>query len=42
MQTFLTLVYRAITSADGAVTMTVSDSGPSGPVTFVTAAKQNV
>jgi len=42
MQTFLTLVYRAITSADGTVTITVSDSGPSGPVTFVTAAKQNV
>lgn len=33
--------FGAITSADGTVTMTVSDSGPSGPVTFVTAAKQN-
>ncbi|KAG1815160.1 glycoside hydrolase family 18 protein [Suillus subaureus] len=33
--------FGAITSADGTVTMTVGDSDPSGPVTFVTAAKQN-
>lgn len=33
--------FGAITSADGTAIMTVSDSSPSGPVTFVTAAKQN-
>ncbi|KAG1868473.1 glycoside hydrolase family 18 protein [Suillus subluteus] len=33
--------FGAITSADGTATMTVGDSDPSGPVTFVTAAKQN-
>ncbi|KAG2146300.1 glycoside hydrolase family 18 protein [Suillus clintonianus] len=33
--------FGAITSADGTATITVADSGPSGPVTFVAAAKQN-
>ncbi|KIK41695.1 glycoside hydrolase family 18 protein [Suillus luteus UH-Slu-Lm8-n1] len=33
--------FGAITSADGTAIITVSDSSPSGPVTFVAAAKQN-
>lgn len=33
--------FGGITSADGTVTITVGDSDPSGPVTFVSAAKQN-
>ncbi|KAG2053151.1 glycoside hydrolase [Suillus hirtellus] len=33
--------FGAITSASGTAIMTVSDSAPSGPVTFVAAAKQN-
>lgn len=33
--------FGAITSADGTAIITVTDSSPSGPVTFVAAAKQN-
>lgn len=33
--------FGAITSADGTAVISVSDSSPSGPVTFVAAAKQN-
>lgn len=39
---FLTLNYRAITSASGSAVITVADNNPSGPATFVAAAKQNV